>query len=115
LRRRILFATWCPECGFRFDAINESQVVCPACGTDPRSGLPPASDPETAAAFEDAEAFAEGSMSLAEVLEGDARLEPEVDYYVSDADLDLFISDAEALRAALVEGPILVAGNKLVN
>ena len=110
-----MFETWCPECGFRFDAINESQVVCPACGTDPRSGLPPESDPETAAAFEDAEAFAEAPMSLAEVLEGDAPLEPEVDYYVSDPDLELIIADAEALRAALVEGPILVAGNKLVN
>ena len=110
-----MLETWCPECGFRFDAINESQVVCPACGTDPRSGLPPESDPETAAAFEDAEAFAEASMSLAEVLEGDAPLEPEVDYYVSDPDLELIIADAEALRAALVEGPILVAGNKLIN
>jgi hypothetical protein len=110
-----LFETWCPECGFRFDAINQSQVVCPACGTDPRSGLPPEFDPETAAAFEDAEAFAEAPMSLAEVLEGDARLESEVEYYVSDPDLELIIADAEALRAALVEGPILVAVNKLVN
>ncbi len=110
-----MLETWCPECGFRFDAINESQVVCPACGTDPRSGLPPESDPETAAAFEDAEAFAEAPMSLAEVLEGDAPLEPEVDYYVSDPDLELIIADADALRAALVEGPILVAGNKLIN
>jgi len=105
----------CPECGFRFDAINESQVVCPACGTDPRIGLPPEVDPETAAAFEDAEALAEAPTSLAETLEGGARLELEVDYYVSDPDLELIIADAEALRAALMEGPILVAGNKLVN
>ena len=110
-----MFETWCPECGFTFDAINQSQVVCPACGTDPRSGLPPEFDPETAAAFEDAEAFAEAPTSLSEVLERDARLEPEVDYYVSDPDLELIIADAEALRAALAEGPILVAGNKLVN
>lgn len=110
-----MFEAWCPECGFRFDAINESQVVCPACGTDPRRGLPPESDPETAAAFQDAEAFAEGSMSLDEVLEADARLETELEYYVSDPDLELLIADAEALRAALVEGPILVAGNKLIN
>jgi hypothetical protein len=109
-----LFETWCPECGFRFDAINESQVVCPACGADPRSGLPPESDPETAAALDDAEAFAEAPISLAE-LEGDAHLEQELDYYVSDPDLELIIADAEALRAALVEGPILVAGNKLIN
>ncbi len=109
-----MFKARCSECGFRFDAINESQVVCPACGTDPRSGLPPESDPETAAAFEDAEALAEMSISLAEELEGDP-LEPEVDYYVSDPDLEIVIADAEALRAALVGGPILVAGNKLVN
>jgi len=110
-----LLETWCPECGFRFDAINESQVVCPACGTYPRSGLPPESDPENAAAFEDAEAFSEASISRAEVLEGDAPLELELDDYVSDPDLELIIADAEALKAALVEGPILVAGNRLVN
>jgi len=110
-----LFEAWCPECGFRLDAINESQVVCPACGTDPRSGLPPESDPETAAALDDAEAFAEASISLTEVLEGDAPLEQEFDYYVTDPDLELILADADALRAAIVEGPILVAGNKLVN
>ena len=110
-----MFETWCPECGFRFDAINESQVVCPACGADPRSGLPREFDPEIAAALDDAEAFAEASISLAEVLEGDATLEPEFDYYVPDPDLELVIADSDALRAALVEGPILVAGNKLIN
>jgi len=108
-----LFDTRCPECGFRFDAINESQVVCPACGADPRSGLPLESDSEIVAALDDAEAFAEASISLAEVLEGDAPLE--LDYYVADPDLEQIITDADALRAALVEGPILVAGNKLVN
>ena len=110
-----MFKAQCPECGFRLDAINESQAVCPACGADPRSVLPPESDPETAAALDDAEAFAEVRISLAEVLEGDAHLEQELDYFVSDPDLELIIGDAEALRAALVEGPILVAGNKLVN
>ena len=110
-----MFKARCQECGFRLDAINESQVVCPACGTDPRSGLPPESDPETAAAFEDAEAFAQASISLAEVLEGDAPPEQELDYFVADPDLEQIITDADALRAALVEGPILVAGNKLVN
>ena len=110
-----MFEARCPECGFRFDAINESQVVCPACGTDPRSGLPPESDPETPAALDDAEAFVPASISLAEVLEGDAPLEQEFDYYVADPDLELIIADADVLRAAMVEGPILVAGNKLVN
>lgn len=110
-----MFEARCPECGFRFDAINESQVVCPACGADPSTGLTPESDSATAAALDDAEAFVEVPISLAEVLEGDAHLEQELDYYVSDPDLELIIADAEALRAALVEGPILVAGNKLIN
>ena len=110
-----MFETWCPECGFRFDANNESQLVCPACGTDPRTGLTPESDTETAAAVEDGEAFAEAPISLAEVLEADVPLEPEVDCYISDPDLELIIADADATRAALAEGPILVAGNKLIN
>jgi hypothetical protein len=54
-------------------------------------------------------------MALAEVLEVDAALEPEFDDYVSDPDVELIIADGEALRVALVEGPILVAGNKLIN
>ena len=110
-----MFETWCPECGFRFDAINESQLVCPACGTDPGTGLTPESDTETAAALEDGEAFAEAPISVAEMLESDVPLELEIEHYVSDPDLELLSADAEALRAALVEGPILVAGNKLIN
>ena len=110
-----MFETRCPECGFRFDAINESQLVCPACGTDPRIGLTPESDPETAAAFEDGEAFAEAPASLVEMLESDVPFEPELDYGISDPDLELITADAEATRAALLEGPVLVAGNKLIN
>ena len=25
----------CPNCGFEIDELNESQPVCPQCGTDP--------------------------------------------------------------------------------
>ena len=25
----------CPDCGFEIDELNESQPVCPQCGTDP--------------------------------------------------------------------------------
>ena len=106
--------TWCATCGFRFDPINESQVVCPACGADPNSPPRPEDDPEFAAAFEDGAAFAEAPVSLTEVLAGDAPMEPEIDY-VPDPDLELMIADAEALRTALAEGPVLIAGNKLVN
>ena len=104
----------CPTCGFRFDPINESQVLCPACGADPNNPLRPEDDPEIAAAFEDGAAFAEAPLSLNEVLAADAPKEPEIDY-VPDPDLELMIADAEALRSALTEGPILIAGNKLVN
>ena len=53
-------------------------------------------------------------MTLGEVLGWDAPVEPEIDY-VPDPELDLAIADAEALREALTEGPILVAGNRLIN
>jgi hypothetical protein len=43
-----------------------------------------------------------------------APTESETDY-VPDPELDLAIADAEALREALTEGPILVAGNRLIN
>lgn len=109
-----MLETRCPTCGFRFDPINESQVLCPACGADPNNPLQPEDDPEIAAAVEDGAAFAETPMSLTGVLGGDAPMEPEIDY-VPDPDLELMIADAEALRAALTEGPVLIAGNKLVN
>ncbi|MFN7998429.1 MAG: hypothetical protein U0Q18_32710 [Bryobacteraceae bacterium] len=104
----------CPTCGFRLDPINESQVVCPACGADPNSPPQPEDDPEFVPAFEDGAAFAEAPVSSTEVLGGDAPMEPQIDY-VPDPDLELIIADAEALKAALTEGPVLIAGNKLVN
>jgi hypothetical protein len=104
----------CPECGFRFDPNNTSQAVCPACGTDPTDPLRQDDDSNVAAAFEDGDAFAEAPVTLAEVLGWDAPVEPEIDY-VPDPELDLAIADAEALREALTEGPILVAGNRLIN
>jgi len=38
----------CPNCGFEIDELNESQPVCPACGTDPydpNSSSNPLDDP----------------------------------------------------------------------
>ena len=104
----------CPECGFRFDPDNESQMVCPTCGGDPNCSMQVDDDSKLATALEDAAAFAEVPVSLAEVLSEDAPMEPEIDY-VPDPELDLAIADGEALREALTEGPILVAGNTLVN
>ena len=104
----------CPECGFRLDPYNESQIVCPACGADPNVPVRPDSDSSLAAALEDGEALAEALVTLSDVLELGAPLEPEI-YYVPDPELDLAIADGEALIHALTEGPILVAGNTLVN
>ena len=104
----------CTECGFRFDPDNESQVACPCCGTDPTDPLRPDAESDLGAAFEDGEAFAEAPVALSEMLGGDAPVEPEIDY-VPDPELDLAIADGEALMLALTEGPILVAGNRLIN
>lgn len=102
----------CPECGFRTDSANESQVVCPACGADPTMRRD--EDSELAAAFEEGAAFAETSISLADVLVDCTSTDAEIDY-VPDPELDVVIADGEALLQALREGPILVAGNKLIN
>jgi hypothetical protein len=104
----------CPECGFRIDPVNESQRVCPACGADPNAPTALEDDPEIAAAIEDGAAFAGTPICLQEMLGDDAPVEPEIDY-VPDPELDLMIAEAEELRAALAEGPVLVAGNKLIN
>ena len=112
LRRIVALDTQCPECGFRFDPINESQVVCPACGADPNNR--PEDDPGIVAAFEDGAAFAEAPVSMTEVREGDLPIEPEI-AYAADPYVELIIADAEAIKTALTEGPILVAGNRLIN
>jgi rubredoxin len=104
----------CPECGFEFDPDNESQVVCPACGADPTGEPRLEDDPTLAAALEDGAAFAEAPVELADMLGENAPTEPEIDY-APDPELDLAIADAKALTEALTEGPILVAGNRLIN
>jgi len=104
----------CPECGFRIDPYNASQAVCPACGADPNTPVVPGDDSNLAAAFEDGDAFAEAPVTVSQVLGWDAPMEPEIDY-VPDPELDFAIADAEALWEALTEGPILVAGNRLIN
>jgi len=104
----------CPECGFRLDPYNESQAVCPACGADPNTPMRQDDDSSIAAALEDGEAFAEAAVTLSDVLDFDSAMEPEIDY-IPDPELDLSIADGEALMHALTEGPILVAGNRLIN
>jgi hypothetical protein len=89
-------------------------MACPCCGTDPTDPLRPDDESDLAAAFEDGKAIAEAPVTLSEMLGGDAPLEPEIDC-VPDPVLDLAIADGEALMHALTEGPILVAGNRLIN
>jgi hypothetical protein len=67
-----------------------------------------------AAVLEDAAAFAEGSQSANYVLGSEISAEPEVTY-APDPELDFVIGDAEALKQALMDGPVLVAGNGLIN
>ncbi len=111
---RILLEVSCPDCGFRLDPANASQLVCPACGADPTDPVRHDDESNLAAAFEDGEAFAEAPVNLTEVLGWDAPTEPEIGY-VPDPESDLAFADAEALREALTEAPILVAGNRLIN
>ena len=99
----------CPECGFRFDPVNESQVVCPACGADPNTPVEPGEDAKLAAAFEDGAAFAEVPLTLSEVLELDPPMEPEIDY-VPDPELDFAIADAEGLMQSLGKVPFWSPG-----
>ena len=103
----------CPQCGFRLDPDNPSESVCPACGNDPHDGHPPLQDLCLAVVLEDA-ASAETLQIANEILDADALGEPEV-AYAPDPELDLAIDDAEGLLKALTDGPVLVAGNSLVN
>jgi hypothetical protein len=66
-----------------------------------------------AAVIEDA-ASADTLQTAIEILDADALGEPEV-AYAPDPELDLAIDDAEGLLKVLTDGPVLVAGNSLVN
>ena len=103
----------CPQCGFRLDPDNPSESVCPACGTDPHDGHRPLPDLCLAAVLEDT-ASAETLHTSNDILGADVFGEPEV-AYAPDPELDLAIDDAEGLLKALTDGPVLVAGNSLVN
>ena len=103
----------CPQCGFRLDPDNPSESVCPACGTDPHDGHRSLQDLCLAVVLEDA-ASAETLHTANEILGADAFGEPDV-AYAPDPELDFAIDDAEGLLKALTDGPVLVAGNSLVN
>jgi hypothetical protein len=103
----------CPQCGFRLDPDNPSESVCPACGSDPHDGQRPLQDLCLATALEDAGA-AQTLHTANEILGAAASGEPDV-AYTPDPELDFAIDDAEGLLKDLRDGPVLVAGNSLVN
>ena len=104
----------CPECGFRLDPVSESQQVCPACGRDPIRCEQAEDDSGIAAALADVASLAAHRPLPTQSIEEALAVDPEVDY-PPDPELDLILADAEAHIKALFEGPILVAGNHLIN
>jgi len=86
----------CLECGAEFDEMNESQPVCPGCGSPPGRGH---DDAEIGALLDEAAVFA---AAPAEAPEPD--LGPELDEPTGPtrmpADLQEALDDAEALLLA---------------
>jgi len=114
MRRTVLLEMRCSECGFRLDPVNESQQVCPACGRDP-VGCEAVEDVSgIAAALADVATLADRlplpPPDMEEALADDSEVA-----YLPDPELELILTDAEAYTKALFEGPILVAGNHLIN
>jgi len=105
---------FCQQCGFRLDPDNPSEPVCPACGADPDDGHWLTQDIGLAAVLEDSAAFSETVQSVNDLSGSEDSAEPDV-AYAPDPELDLMIGDAKALMRALTDGPVLVAGNALIN
>ena len=103
----------CPQCGFRVDPDNPSESVCPACGRDPQDA-PSLTEDHLAVLLADATTLAETLQIANDVLGSELSNEPDVGY-LPDPELDFVIGEAEALMQALSNGPVLVAGNSLLN
>lgn len=101
----------CPQCGFRVDPDNPSASVCPACGRDPQDARSLTED-HLAVLLADPTILAVRTAN--DVLDSGLSDEPEVGY-LPDPELDFVIGEAEALMQTLSNGPVLVAGNSLVN
>ena len=67
-----------------------------------------------AAVLADGTAFAETLQTANDVPGSEPSDEPDVGY-LPDPELDFVIGEAEALMQALSHGPVLIAGNRLVN
>ena len=62
----------CFHCGVKFYDFGRSEILCPSCGADQKSGKPPEEDPEVEAAEADAAADAD-LEEMDEELDGDAE------------------------------------------
>src|ERR1039457_2875496 len=86
----------CLECGIEFDELNESQPVCPACGTPPGTGR---DDDDISALLDDAALLAAATDEAADT-------DPGLDLDESDEpvrmplDLREALDDAESLLLA---------------
>ena len=86
----------CLECGIAFDELNESQPVCPACGTHPGTGR---DDDDICALLDDAALLAAATDEAADTdpgLDLDAPDEP----VRMPLDLQEALDDAESLLLA---------------
>ena len=104
----------CSNCGFRVDPVNESQQVCPACGVDPIHRDGEQYDSELTAAVADVDSVANHLPLPGQSVEESLPVDLDVDY-LPDPELDLMMAEGEACLRALLKGPILVAGNQLIN
>ena len=101
----------CLECGAEFDEMNESQPVCPGCGTPP-GGL--RDDPDVAAILDEAALIA-ALPSEPEYPDYDIGPEPEECVNEPDRlppDLNLAFEDAESLLLATGHVGFSLPGDK---
>jgi hypothetical protein len=86
----------CLECGAEIDEMNESQPVCPGCGTDP-GGRPDSAD----ALLEEAVAFATAQPDCEEDQDASFDCDEPFDPIRMPVDLQEAGDDAEALLQAV--------------
>ena len=86
----------CLECGAEFDELNESQPVCPACGTPPGTGR---DDDDVCAILDDAALIA-AAPNEAEAAEPGRDLDEQDEPVRMPLDLQEAQDDAESLLLA---------------
>ncbi len=101
----------CLECGAEFDEMNESQPVCPGCGTT-AGGV--CDDPDAAAILEEAALIA---ALPSEPEEPDYGIEPEPEESLNEPDrlppdLQTVFDDAESLLLATGHAGFSLPGDK---